>query len=180
MKINKSAQILQVIAKKQVVSLKYLTKQPQLLELFASSRPGGAKRRIIDTCALLAKQGFVSVGVLDGEKIYKLTLKGSHHLNQVALLELPLFTDQLWNGRWYLIAFDIPDTKKAVRNQLIILLKRYKFSQYSKGLWLLPYNPTELLNRVRQQYNLKKEIKLVVADYIDHESRYIRLYNLKK
>lgn len=178
MKINKSAQILQIISKKQVVSLKYLVKQPQLLELFASDKPSGAKRRIIDTCALLSRQGYISVGVLDDEKIYKLTLKGVNHLNQVALLEIPLITSQKWNGRWYMIAFDIPESKKAVRNQLLLLLKRYHFSQYSKGLWILPYNPLELIQKIKQQYNLKKEVKLIIASHIDNESRYIRLYNL--
>jgi len=177
MNTNKSAQILQYIAKKNIISLRDLTQVKSLLELFATTKSTTATRRITDTCALLARQGYTSVGMVDNEKVYKITHKGSAHLKQVEVLEVSI-DKRRWNGRWYLIAFDIEEGKKTSRNQLILVLKRYGFLPYSKGLWVYPYNPAELIAKIKTNYDLEKQIKLIIADYIDNENTIKKLFRI--
>ena len=175
---NKTAEILRLIQTKKVATLGDLSSNKHLLTVFSSSAKATPRRRIIDTIALLARQGYVSVGLLDSEKIFKITLKGKGRLKAYQVSEDGLSITDRWDGRWYLITFDIPESKKVARNQLIITLKKHGFVNYTKGLWLIPYNPAKLTSSLRKQLGLKSEIKLIVAQAIDNDSRYKKYWSL--
>jgi DNA-binding transcriptional regulator PaaX len=175
---NKTAEILRLIQTKKVATLGDLSSNKHLLSVFSSSAKATPRRRIIDTAALLARQGYVSVGLLDNEKVFKITEKGKARLKARQVTEDGLTIPERWDGRWYLITFDIPESKKVARNQLIITLKKHGFINYAKGLWLIPYNPTRLVASLRKQLGLKSEIRLIVAQAIDGESKYRKHWDI--
>ncbi|MSR68222.1 hypothetical protein EXS66_00345 [Candidatus Saccharibacteria bacterium] len=169
---NKTAEILRLIQTKKVATLGDLSSNKHLLGLFTASKKATPRRRIIDTAALLARQGYVSVGLLDNEKVFKITAKGLDRLKAHQVSQEGLNMTERWDGRWYLITFDIPESKKVIRNQLILTLKRHGFINYTKGLWLIPYNPAKLIISIRKQLGLKDELRLIVAQAIDADSKY--------
>ena len=173
--LNKTREVLRFIATRKVVTQSEIIGSKALLELF-SVGDSNARRRVIDTCALLAKQGYVSVGMLDGERVYKINAKGQKRLDSYTL-EINSVVRR-FNGRWYLVTFDIPEKDKGVRNQLILTLKRQGFVNYTKGLWLLPYNPAKLIAGLRKQFDLQKELRMIVASHIDDEAHYKKLFKL--
>ena len=175
--VNKTAQILKTIARKRIISLSDLCDSKPLVELFENSKTTTPKRRIIDSCTLLAKQGFISVGNVDDDKVFKITVKGQEHLKKAELLQFDI-QPLSWNGRWYLVTINLPESKKTIRNQILLVLKRFGFIQYSKGIWIYPYNPSDLITKMRDQYNLKNEIKLIVASYIDDHKRYQKIFKI--
>ena len=177
--INKTAQILKFIERKRVTTLEDLCCSKPLLDLYKNSKTTTPQRRVIDACTLLAKQGFISVGNVDNDKVFKITVKGQEHLKRSELLQFDI-RRTAWSGRWYLITINLPETKKTTRNHILLILKRFGFAQYSKGIWLYPYNPADLINRIREQYGLKTEIKLVVANYIDEDKKYLKLFEIKR
>ncbi len=170
-KINKSAEILTFIDKKRVIGSSELAQIRELLNLFTSvnSTPSQARRRIIDTTALLARQGFVSVGELDGEKIYKLNLKGKRHLANYQVIKQGIPQKARWDGKWHLVTFDIPESKKIARNNLIIHLKNQGLINYTKGLWVYPYDPASFVRGITKQLGIEKDVKLITAIHIDDE-----------
>ncbi len=176
-KTNKTAQILRYISRKKFCSLADLTNKDSLLTLFSNTRSTTPKRRIIDACSILAKKGYISVGVVDNDKIFKITEKGLRHLKRIAVLEAEI-ESRVWDGRWYIVTFDIPESSKNIRNQLILCLKRHGFYNYTKGLWVYPHNPIKLLSDLRDQYGLKTELMLIVATHLDGESKLKRYFRL--
>jgi DNA-binding transcriptional regulator PaaX len=172
MSLNKTAEVLRLIQTKKVATLGDLSSNKHLLGIFEGSKRATPRRRIIDTVALLARQGYVSVGILDNEKVFKITERGKARLKAHQVSKDGLNIPERWDGRWYLVTFDIPEAKKVTRNQLILTLKRHGFINYTKGLWLIPYNPTKLIASLRKQLGLKTEIKLIIAQAIDNETRY--------
>lgn len=179
-KINKSAEILNYIGKKRVISLGELAKARELLNLYSSphSAPNLARRRIIDTIAILARQGFISVGTIDDEKIYKLNLKGKHHLENYLIIKHGIPRPVRWDGQWHLVTFDIPESKKIARNNLIIHLKNQGLTNYAKGLWLYPYDPSNFIRGVAKQLGIEKHVKLITAVAIDDEKRLRKYFGL--
>ena len=176
-KSNKTAEVLKFVAKKKLVDLDAVAADKKLTELYKNSNTTTAKRRIIDTCSLLSKKGYLSVGNVDNQKVYKITDKGLRHLASTSLPQID--TDKsIWNGRWYLVCFEIAESKKPARNQLILLLKRNGFKRYSKGVWLIPYNPLLFIDGIKSQLDLKQEIKLIVAHYIDKENQQKRYFGI--
>lgn len=179
-KINKSAEILAYISKKRVIGLSDLAGARELLNLYSSTEaaPGLARRRIIDTVALLARQGFISVGTIDGEKIYKLNLKGKRHLESYLIVKQGITKTARWDGKWHLVTFDIPEPKKIARNNLIIHLKNQGLVNYTKGLWLTPYSPTSFVRGLTKQLGIEKQVKLITATTIDDEKRWRKHFGL--
>ena len=181
-KINKSAEILACINKKNVVSINELAALPDLLNLFSNtgSSTSTARRRVIDTTHLLARQGFVSVGTSDSEKIFKLNLKGQRHLENYLVLKHGIPKPARWDGKWHLVTFDIPESKKNARNNLIIQLKSQGFVSYAKGLWLYPYDPATLIRGLAKQLEIEKYLKIIVAASIDNDKPYKKHFSLAK
>ncbi len=167
-RINKSAEVLKVIAGKRVIVEDELTAARSLLNLFGSN----GRRRIIDTAALLAKQGFVSVGSIDDEKIYKVTPKGIRHLELYTLSKKGVPKPASWNGTWYMVTFEIPDSQKVTRNYLTSQLKLQGFVNYTKGLWLYPFDPTTYIKGLRKLLGLQKEIKVIAVKDFDGSESY--------
>lgn len=162
-RINKSAEVLKVIAGKRVIVEDELTAARSLVSLFGTN----ARRRIIDTAALLAKQGFISVGSIENEKLYKVTDKGLRHLDLYTLSKKGVPKPAQWDGLWYMVTFEIPDSQKVTRNYLVSQLKLQGFVNYTKGLWLYPYNPKVYIKGLKKLLGLNKEIKLIVVRDFD-------------
>ncbi len=175
--LTKSAQILSFIAKKDLLRQSKITTEPSLVSVFSDSKTTTASRRITDTLALLAKQGYISVGILDNQKVYTITQKGRTKL-QREQTRASIPTTGRWDGRYYLVTFDIPESQKAIRNQIILDLKNAHFYNYSKGLWLSPYNPIKYVETTRARYNLGQKIRLIVASHLEDEAKIKRHFQL--
>ena len=174
-RINKSAEVLKVIAGKRVIVEDELTTARSLLSLFGV----GARRRIIDTATLLTKQGFVSVGTIENDKLYKVTDKGLRHLDLYLLSKKGITKPREWNDTFYLVTFEIPDAQKVTRNYLVAQLKLQGFVNYTKGLWIYPYDPTDYVRGLKKLLGLQKEIKLLTVTALDGEANLKQVFGLK-
>ena len=174
-RINKSAEVLKIIAGKRVIVEQELVSARSLISLFGSA----PRRRIIDTAALLSKQGFISVGSIDDEKIYKITDKGNHHLELYILSINGIPKSATWNKTWYITTFEIADSKKVSRNYLISQLKLQGFYNYTKGIWIYPYDPTNYLKQLGKLLDLGREIKQITAVRLDDEQTIKKHFGLE-
>ena len=175
--LNKTREVLNYIAARSVVTSSEIAAAKSLLRMYPSGAGSSSpRRRLIDTCGLLARQGFITTGMLDGERVYKLSHKGTQKLQRYQALKVDILPR--FDGHWYLVTFDLPESHKSVRNLLIITLKRHGFVSYSGGVWLLPYNPNDLIIALRKQLGIKKEIRLIVATQVDGASDYRRKFGI--
>ena len=175
-KNSKSAQILALVSKKDLVRHSRIITEPHLVSAF-SSNTTTPSRRITDTLALLTKQGYISLGTVDNQKVYTITLKGQEKLNRSQAVESVVDSSR-WDGRYYLVTFNISQDQKVLRNQIILDLKQAGFINYSKGLWLSPYNPIKYVESVRS-HGLGQKIRLIVASHLEDESKIKRHFKLK-
>jgi DNA-binding transcriptional regulator PaaX len=173
----KSAQILAFIAKRDLVRQSKIIVEPSLVTAFSTSVTTTPARRITDTIVLLAKQGYISVGMVDSQKVYTITQKGRERLNRARAIK-QVVSPIRWDGRYYFVTFDIPESQKVARNQIIIDLKQANFINYSKGLWLSPYNPTKYVEATRKRYNLGTNIRCIVASHLEDEAQIKRHFKL--
>jgi len=173
----KSAQILALVSKKDLIRHSRIIAEPLLVAAFLS-KTTTPSRRIADTLALLTRQGFLSLGLVDGEKVYTITLKGTEKLNRAKAVS-KVFDTKAWDGRYYLVTFNIAQPQKVLRNQIILDLKHAGFINYSKGLWLSPYNPIKYVESVRKSHDLGQKIRLIVASHLEDEAKIKRHFKLK-
>lgn len=96
----------------------------------------------------LKRNGFIQT-IKDSSALPKITEMGK---KKVASF-LPIYdNERIWDGKIYLITYDLPVVNNNKRNYLRNYLKQIGCGMLQKSVWITPYNPTILL----EEYAIKK------------------------
>ncbi|MCC7543181.1 hypothetical protein IT415_00515 [bacterium] len=175
---NKSHTLLAKIGNSDVTTESQLLKDRGLLELFSWGSDRAPRARIKDTLALLVKQGDITLGSIESERIYRLTVAGKQKLQlshyRIAAAKRPA----TWNQRWHFVTYQIPESKKIARNQFIIELKRIGFRRYAPALWIYPYDTSRAVHQIANYYKVAQYIDFLRADTISKPSTWRRHFGL--
>ena len=89
----------------------------------------------------LKKNGLIQT-IKETSVLPKITHEGLKRLNSI----LPHYDkERVWNGKVYLITYDLPISKNNERNALRNILKKIRCGKLQDSVWVTPYNPTEIL-----------------------------------
>ena len=95
-----------------------------------------------------------------------LTLKGQKRLKSI----LPEYSEERkWDGKWYIVAYDIPENKRWLRKVLRNTLQELKFGPLHKSLWISPYNFLGDVEKIVNQYKLETYVLLAISDKLGRE-----------
>lgn len=119
----------------------------------------------------LRDQGFVKqIKDIDQHKvILELTEKGKYYLK----IENALSKKE-WDGKWRLIVFDIPESKRRLRNTLRQKLKEWGFIYWQKSLWASKKDIAGPLRDFIKDLNLEDWVLVVVTNDVGSTSLYTR------
>lgn len=97
---------------------------------------------IKNTIYYLKRRGLITY--FKEEKVLKpiLTRQGKRRLTSI----LPVYIkNRLWDGKLYLVTYDIAEKYKAVRDLFREHLKRIGARMFQQSVWLITYDPTDVL-----------------------------------
>lgn len=69
-----------------------------------------------------------------------------------------------WDGKLYLITYDIPEHKKMVRDRLRDWLKALGCGMLQRSIWITPYDPREVLRKYIRYNRLEGEVLISYTD----------------
>lgn len=95
-----------------------------------------------------------------GEIILKLTDAGKDF---VYLLKED---DQKWDGKWRIVIFDIPESKRLVRDVLRRRLKSWKFERWQKSVWASKKNFTQKLRQLVKELEIEDWVVILESDNV--------------
>lgn len=156
---------------------------PQFLPRPLETKHGWAKRlRGIDpdsysrTLRRMKDRGLIKIISKNDKKFIELTNKGQL---QALLNKASLRPPKVWDGKWRLFIFDIPESSKDKRNILRQMLKNNNFFKLQASVYINPYP----LNREALAY-LKKSgliayIRILKVEEIDDDSQLLKRFGLK-
>ena len=125
-------------------------------------------RRIWQSFHTLKKQRALEfLGEKDGCLVYKTTKKGDEKIKKFILDEMVLAKPKKWDGKWRLLIFDIPETKKKARAALRQKIKNLGFYQCQKSAWIYPFPCAEEIEFLKEQLNIKPFVKLFLIDEME-------------
>lgn len=92
-------------------------------------------------------------GYLERKEDYlKITKLGKERLSRI----MPVYEEKRpWDGKLYLITYDVPEERKKDRDYLRDYLKKLNCGMLQHSVWLTPYNPKKIIA------DLVKQIRLV-------------------
>lgn len=97
---------------------------------------GGFDRSVKKSSLAVALHRLRQKGLVDfidtNKLVYRLTNSG---IEEASIAKMNL-GNQVWDGKWRLISFDIPESKRVVRDLLRYRLKQWGFEPKQKSLWI--------------------------------------------
>jgi len=77
--------------------------------------------------------------------------------------------EKKWNGKWFLVFFDVPEIQRNKRNYLRKFLVDIGFYQYQKSIYIFPYECEKEIILIKKIVEGAKYMKYLVAEKIEDE-----------
>lgn len=90
----------------------------------------------------------------DGIEKIRLTRRGAAHALYKQLRTVKIKKWKKWDKKWRMVLFDIPETKRVLRNSLRRHLRNLGFLEFQKSVFVYPYHCRDEVNFVINVLNL--------------------------
>ena len=130
----------------------------------------------------LEQQGKVVRVTKNGKQGYMITKKGELDAARKRFDEyaFPASKGRYWDGKWRLLFFDIPETKKFVRQLLRSKLVELGFYRLQDSVFIFPYPCAEFVSLAHQAWQLDKYMKIAIVSEIDEDAFLLSHFHLTK
>lgn len=156
-----------VVAGNAIQLLDYLPKEKYNLRFQAKSAAGR-----------LVARGYASWVGKDGKKFLRITPKGRKALAfEQSKVELKN-QKKKWDGRWRMVAFDIPERRRAVRLRLRTVMREIGFVRLQDSVWVYPYDCEDFVALLKAELKIGKDVLYAIADTIEHDKGFRRQFTL--
>ena len=113
----------------------------------------------------------------DGSVKIILTEKGklralNHRLNNIKNKK------EKWDGKWRMVAFDMPEKYRRGRNALRNKLKKIGFCELQKSVFITPYNCKKEIASLIEFFKLGEYVRFGVLESIDNEDYFKRRFKI--
>jgi hypothetical protein len=136
------------------------------------------KYRMKSVTGRLVAKGYANWVERDGKKFLRITLEGrkafAFEQAKVALIN----QKKKWDGRWRMVAFDIPERRRAVRFRLRAVMHEIGFVRLQDSLWVYPYDCEDFIALLKAELKIGKDALYAIADTIEHDKNLRRHFNL--
>src|SRR3990167_2528004 len=127
----------------------------------------------------LRKRGYVSLTKTEEGWLLKLLPKGMRRAKQVAIETLKLDKPKVWDEKWRLFSFDIPEEFKTGRNQLRAKLKSLGCYNIQRSLFAYPYVCRKELEIGAEYYNFGKYTLFTEVFNLSLDKELRKVFSLK-
>lgn len=102
----------------------------------------------------LKKRGYVALTKTQEGWIVRLLKKGQKKVKMIQMQDLKLPPARVWDKKWRLLVFDIPEGNKTQRDLLRKKLKDLGMYNFQRSVFAYPYDCREELAFISEYYNL--------------------------
>lgn len=74
-----------------------------------------------------------------------------------------------WDGKWRIVLFDVPETKRPVRDYLRGVLKRAGCYPLMRSMWISPFKLPSYIQRVLEDPTYRKYARMITTTDIDYD-----------
>lgn len=113
----------------------------------------------------------------DGSVIVSLTDRGKLRALNIRFKKL-CNRKERWDGKWRMVAFDIPDKCKKGRNALRYRARTAGFYELQESLFLYPYDCKKEIEDFIKLFKLEKYVRFALLEFIDNGAHLEKLFKL--
>mgnify|MGYP001585988406 FL=1 len=106
-----------------------------------------------------------------------LTEKGKQKIITLNADNLTIKKPALWDRKWRIVIFDIPENEKKARNALRQKLRDMGFYCWQKSVFVYPYNCLEEIEFLAELFQIRPYIRVFEASKVMNESELLLHFN---
>ncbi len=119
----------------------------------------------------LKQKGEIEFVEHDGKKYVRLTERGEQSLALTSQkLTLTDTKPKRWDKRYRLVMFDIPETRKKVREYLRFQMREIGFLRIQDSAWVYPYDCEEFVALLKADLHIGKDVLYAVVEEIENDA----------
>jgi phenylacetic acid degradation operon negative regulatory protein len=137
------------------------------------------KHKVATAFSRLRRQGFISVSAANKQIYISLTPEGVKKAGIYQINTLKIKRPQKWDHKWRLFSFDIPQTKKLIREALRGKLKQLGFRPFQKSIWIHPFDCRAETELLKDFFGLSdNEVQLIIAENVGNDHHWQKVFRL--
>ena len=129
----------------------------------------------------LKKQGLIQIKPNKNGLLARITPKGRDKIRKLNLDTLRVKRPKHWDGKWWLVAADIPTKEYRWAADLFRdKIKQMQFYPLQRTLWLYPYNPISEVEFVSQYFGIARFVTVMEINRLDRddEEKLLKFFKL--
>lgn len=126
----------------------------------------------------LKKRGYIALTKTQKGWLLKLLRRGEQRLNEIDFQNLKLQKQKLWDGKWRLYIFDIPEEQRTARDLLRRKLRQLGLYNVQRSVFAYPYDCRQELGMVSDHYKVTRFATYVETSFIDIDEELRKQFNL--
>lgn len=83
-----------------------------------------------------------------------------------------------WNGKWFMVFFDVPEIQRNKRDYLRYFLIKIGFYRYQKSVYLFPYECEKEIMLIKKIVEGAKYMKYIIAEKVESEDEIKTFFGL--
>ncbi len=126
----------------------------------------------------LQKKGYVALTKTKKGWLVRITKKGQQALQKVRVKNIALPSPKIWDGKWRLFVFDVPERHRYSRDAIRQKLKKLGMYNLQRSVLAYPHGCQKELEQIAEYYMLDEYYTYVETNYIDIDKELRRYFHL--
>ncbi|MFZ2832052.1 MAG: hypothetical protein WAZ40_02775 [Minisyncoccia bacterium] len=142
----------------------------QVVDLF-KPRNSRDRYRVKQAIRGLEKKNMVRIMNRNGHEVVEITKEGKKKVLDYDFDEIRLNARQKWDGKWRMVMFDIPETRKSARDTVSSKVKEIGMYPIQKSVFVFPHPCKDEIDFVGEMTGVRKNIIYIEATHIDGDEK---------
>jgi DNA-binding PadR family transcriptional regulator len=130
------------------------------------------------TIQRLEKQKLVEIGEENGKQIVKITSQGKKKILKYALDGIEIKKPKIWDGKWRLVSFDLPEKMHARRKIFVQTLRSWGFYPLHKSVYLHAYPCLKEVDFLREYLGAGGYVRIFMVTEIENDKLFREHFGL--
>ncbi len=154
---------------------------PNIFQIFGKFKQSRrySNKQLRNALYNLRRQNLIEIIQEKDDKIkIRLTNKGRVKIKEFSTDILTIPRPKIWDKKWRIVIFDIPNKFTKAREALRQKLKNLEFYQLQKSVWIYPYPCEDEILFIARIFRIESFIEILTVEKLLHEEKIRRFFKL--
>lgn len=130
------------------------------------------------TLKRLEKQKLVTIETKDGKQVVTIKNKGRVKILKYAIKNLKIDKPDFWNGKWWLVSYDLPIEKSHYRDLIRQYLNKWGFFPIQESLYIHAYPCKNEITFLKEYFGINEFVKVFKVEEIENSDVFKKYFGV--